>query len=660
MSLYLKRLIKSFTLISLVFTAFSGFAQFQLMDYDWEKTLIVPTIPDSLKEEVQIYFKKYQKVEFGFKDEQFSQIEVTHELFWVNSDEAIDRNNKVYVPMGKGTEVLLTRARVINPDGKITELNEDDVKELTDENENTAYYYALKGIELGSFVEYFYVIQTAPRYNGTRKVAQEMAPILDYQFDLISPTHLIFATKSYHGFGELQEDTSNTDYNHLTKHINYIPKFEKEDQAYNIPNRMAVIYKLDKNTANNTSNLVSYKSVGNNLITGFSVGSKTDLKALKSMLKEANIDETKSEKDILRDLEYYYKTNFSIFQANADELGDLAWILKNKASNSPGFMKFMALCSEKYGIDYRFVITANRQAYAFDPKFEAYTFLRKYLMYFPKLDLYMDMESKFGRLGIVNQNFQDNYGVFFKKVTVGEVVSSVSKIKWIEGTDAETSHSDMDMTVKVPDDFSTLNFTLTTSATGHNVAEIQPYFGLMTPENEKKIKEQLIKWVDEDMDLHEVKAENTGYQVYGEKPLLMTGDFSIDKYIVSVRDKYLIKLGLFIGPQAEMYQDAKARKFPVDMGFRKNYHRVIKFEIPEGYKATNLESINMEVLAKEEDGTVYADFISSYALNGNILTVTCDERYHKIHYPVEQYEDYRNVINAAADFNKIVIYLEEK
>ena len=162
------------------------------------------------------------------------------------------------------------------------------------------------------------------------------------------------------------------------------------------------------------------------------------------------------------------------------------------------------------------------------------------------------------------------------------------------------------------------------------------------------------------MELLQVEAENTGYINVGIKPLILNGKFNIDKYIIPVREKYLIKLGLFIGPQAEMYQDGKPRTLPVDMGFRKNYHRVMKFEIPENYKVTNLESINMEVLAKEKDGEVYADFISSFSLENDVLTITCDERYHKIHFPVEQYEDYRKVINAAADFNKIVIYLEEK
>jgi hypothetical protein len=661
MLLFLKKLTKNILPILFIGSSFWVQAQegFLNMEYDWELQMPTIAIPDSLKEEPQIYFKKHQIIEFGFEEDNFIMLEILHEIIWVNSDESIDENNKVYIPMGKGTEVVLTRSRVVNPDGKTTELEKDDVLEVTDEDDNVSHYFALKGIEKGSFIEYFYVIKTAPKYNGRRKVAQEMAPVFDYQFDLISPDHLIFETKSYNGFGNLDEDSFDEEHQHLTKSFEYIPKFTKEDQAYNFPNRIGLVYKLGENTASKSSNIVSYSNVGKNLVTSFSVGSKSDLKTLKKMLKEAAIDPAANEEDKVRGLEHYYKTHISIFQASSPELHELAFINKNKVSNSPGFMKFMALACDQYGIKYQFVMTSSRKNIAFDKKFESYNFLQKYLMYFPKIKKYMDMEEKFSTLGLVDSDYQDNNGVFFNKVVVGEVISATSKIKPISAPDAEASHSDMDMKVKVAEDFSTLEFNLTTSATGYNVSGTQPYFGLISPEKEVELNETLIKWVDEDMELEEVRADNTGYAHYGVDPLIMKGKFTIEKYIVSVKNKYLIKLGLFIGPQAEMYQEGEARKLPVDMGFRKNYHRVIQFEVPDGYALTNLETINMNVEAKEKDGTVYADFISSYTIEGNILTVICDERYHKIHYPVEQYEDYRKVINAAADFNKIVVYLEE-
>ena len=53
-------------------------------------------------------------------------------------------------------------------------------------------------------------------------------------------------------------------------------------------------------------------------------------------------------------------------------------------------------------------------------------------------------------------------------------------------------------------------------------------------------------------------------------------------------------------------------------------------------------------------------FKSSYQLEGNTLTVTANEHYRENRVQVAMYEEYRTVINSAADFNKIVLLLEPK
>ena len=139
------------------------------------------------------------------------------------------------------------------------------------------------------------------------------------------------------------------------------------------------------------------------------------------------------------------------------------------------------------------------------------------------------------------------------------------------------------------------------------------------------------------------------------EPFLLNSTFTADEFVSQAREKYLIKIGLLIGPQEEMYQESK-RRLPVDSDFRKVYHREINFEIPEGYKVSNLDAIEINNEASNENG-VYASFISSYTIDGNTLRIICDERYDKIHYDVDEYEDFRTIINSAADFNKIVLFL---
>ena len=63
------------------------------------------------------------------------------------------------------------------------------------------------------------------------------------------------------------------------------------------------------------------------------------------------------------------------------------------------------------------------------------------------------------------------------------------------------------------------------------------------------------------------------------------------------------------------------------------------------------------------DKTAIADifvFDSYYKLDGNILTVTADEHYRENIVAPEDYEEYRKVINSAADFNKVTLVFEKK
>ncbi len=52
-------------------------------------------------------------------------------------------------------------------------------------------------------------------------------------------------------------------------------------------------------------------------------------------------------------------------------------------------------------------------------------------------------------------------------------------------------------------------------------------------------------------------------------------------------------------------------------------------------------------------------FVSGFTKEGNIVKIHVREEYRNIYYPVSQYEDFKKIINAAADFNKIVLVLEK-
>jgi hypothetical protein len=62
----------------------------------------------------------------------------------------------------------------------------------------------------------------------------------------------------------------------------------------------------------------------------------------------------------------------------------------------------------------------------------------------------------------------------------------------------------------------------------------------------------------------------------------------------------------------------------------------------------------------EEAGKRTMAFTSSYKLEGNVVKISVSEYYTNIVYPLSIFEDFRKVINAAADFNKIALVFEKK
>jgi len=123
-------------------------------------------------------------------------------------------------------------------------------------------------------------------------------------------------------------------------------------------------------------------------------------------------------------------------------------------------------------------------------------------------------------------------------------------------------------------------------------------------------------------------------------------------------NRLLFKIGEIIGPQSEMYQE-KERQNKVENDYNRSYHRKIRVKLPDGYELKNAEDLKMLVTAENEGIEIYK-FSSEYNIKNNELIVDIIEFYSEIYFPKEKFEDFRKVINAAADWNKIILVFVEK
>ncbi|MBC8147119.1 MAG: hypothetical protein H8E98_03965, partial [Bacteroidetes bacterium] len=383
-----------------------------------------------------------------------------------------------------------------------------------------------------------------------------------------------------------------------------------------------------------------------------------NLKALRKEVKQLDIDKLDTEQKI-RKIESYLKTTYSIVdRTDLSELYFVEYILKNKYCNKKGMIRLFAAFLSEVVDEVEMVLTTDRFDSKFDSEYESYSSLTKYLFYFPEVKMFLDPTGTYNRLGFVPSEYTATKGLFIKPVSLGDFTSAIGKIKYIPPTSYDKSRNDLDLKVKFNDDHTKLDVQVKTSLTGYNALSLQPYYSLISEENKEKLTETILKFTSEDVKIKNVVVENTDEESILTKPFIIEGDVSTSELIEKGGNKIMVKIGLIIGRQDEMYHDDE-RTLEIENDFNRLYKRLIEFEVPKNYKVLNLKDLNLDVFY-EKNGKRSMAFTSTYKIEGNIIKIEVDEYYKDITYPVELYENFRNVINAAADFNNIVLILEKE
>ena len=627
--------------------------------YNWE-TNPNYNIEESDKDMVAI--KDKIVTEFYFEDQNLTEYYLEHKILWLNSDDRIEEYNKIYLAFSNKTSLKVSKARVIKKTGEIIELDESKI--LSAENEETGRkynYFALEGLQKGSIVEYYYVIKRRPTYQGARVDIQNDYNKKAVEFDLYSPSNLLFTFKSFNLNSTVTKDETSTEKMHWQLAIKDVVGIDKEEQS---PYRAAlgyVMYKLHQNTANNII-ITSYNEVAQNLFAFYYPEyNEEETKLINKFAKNIKLNnDDENEEKKARIIDLYIKENIYISDNDSENLKNLSNVINTKTANETGIVKLYVALFKKFNITHEMVLTSNRTKLKFDREFEATNFLQEFLFYFPASKKYLS-PSKFGtRFGFPPPYYMDNYGLFVTGYNITGKRKAFSEVKYIEGIPASSSTDEMVINVYFnKEDFSQNTITLERKLNGYYAMNIQPFMNLI-PANRKNevIDEAFAQNTDKNAKVLKRVLINEDPSLFGVKPFVVKFDISSEYFVEKAGNKYLFKLGDLIGPQMEMYQEKK-RILPLEAEFNRSYYRTIKIHIPEGYKISNLDDITIKNSYTAKGKELFI-FDSYYTLDGNILTVTADEHYRESIVAPEIFEAYRTVINSAADFNKVTLILEPK
>lgn len=626
----------------------------ELKPYEWEKDRTRYKLTDEEKNQSEVILKYHTQYEYVFVDEAFVMYSTVHRIVLVNNSEAIQKNNRIVIPMNSTIELTELKARAINTDGKAVYFDKNNLKELKEEESGHAYrIFAIEGVELGSEIEYFYTRKMQPALYE-RAFMQFDVQVKNSSFLLSSPKHLKFDFKSYNGFADVTEN-SNDERNQYAVTANGVPALKEEPFSYYQANRKRIEFKLAYNTGRSDARLYTWDDAAKRFYSVLTDTDKDDDKAVEKFVKSLGDSPSAETAKRIYQIEQKVKTSIAVNNERGDEsMTKIESILKTKLSSREGITKLFMAVFSKVNIPCQPVVTCSRENSKFDGTFDSWGYLDDYLIYFPDTKGFIapyDFESRYP---LVPSEFTAQKGLFIEPFKVGELKSALASINDIPALDYKLNTDNLDISVTFSDDLTTAKIKQKREFSGYNAA-FMTYYELMTAEQRKKMVEELTKQTAPDANL----ATWTGKPITGKsaESFLIDTDFESTHFLERAGPRVLFKVGELIGPQIEMYRD-DTRATDVENDYNRGYERFIQIKIPAGYSIKNLNDLNFDVTYKDKNDTPFL-FKCSYTMEGDMLKITIVEYYKQIFAPLSRYEDYRKVINASADFNKVTLVLEK-
>lgn len=648
-----------FVLVSLLSLSFAQAQVIKTETYKWtstpEKIEVSKQFADAsavVLKDVRIYNFYYDKAK---EKDNLTLEQIHHKIIQINDTRAIEVYNRLYIPLAGVMEILDIQARTIAPDGKVTELDKYKIKELSNKEGEGAYkIFAFEGLEKGSRLEYFYRVKEEADYT-LRNTIQGSDPVQLHQYEIITPENLTYDHKTYNGKSEVI-DTVIDEKRYTLLTSRNVPGLEEEKYSAYTANLMRHEAQLAYNTAVGKSRVLSYNSAVQRIYPFLFEIDEKAAKKIQKLSDQLGLSKMDT-KDKVKTIENYIKMNIQTEKKRAADLEDLTKILQNKLADNNGVMRLYINFFAANNVECQVVYTTDRSKINFDPDFESWNYLDASLLYFPELDQYIDPSDITERYPLISTLYTLNSALFMEEVKVGKFKSATYTIKKIPAKDGSTNGETIEANCKFNKNMDSIDVNFTRSFLGQLGYQYRFIFNYVKKEDKKKQLEEMLKYCMPDGRVVSSDVQNVDFIKDTEKPVVISGEVVGSSLLEKTGKDVIVKIGDLLGPQVELYQ-TKERKTPIDVFFAHSLNRTIKLEIPAGYKLSGQDAIKMNVKFDFE-GKPACGFISDYTLEGNVLLITIKEYYTAIQLPKTEFENFRKVINASADFNKVNVVLEK-
>jgi len=359
-----------------------------------------------------------------------------------------------------------------------------------------------------------------------------------------------------------------------------------------------------------------------------------------------------NELKIANAIDEYIKNNFVISDEDDPKLNDIEYILNNKISNDFSIIQVYSSLFKEADIEYEVAISCNRYFLKFDPELFDPNQLREFLIFLPNQEKYISPNRVEYRVSEAPEDLLGNYGIFIDK----DLDYYFSEITLF---DQDFSQIKKNIEVNISRNLNKTKINESRLFSGYWAITNRNYIYLS--ENEKTdflVDFFTVNGLDnKKVSNYNIKNFDISHNTYNT-PLEITSTISTSDLIEEKEGLTYLKIGKVIGLQSNLF-DEKERINPIEINFPNSYDYNIKVNIPRGYKIVDFSELNKSKEYISVDGNSTAKFLSKATVSGNVLNINIKEYYKELRYSKKRYQEFREVINAAAKFYESSVRIEK-
>lgn len=611
----------------------------------------IATLSEEEAKETGVVLKEKTYIEYVIDKKDEKRYYGVYRRVHLNGSAAVEQYNKLVLPVASKDGLVEVKARSISRSGAVKEVGMEAVKDIEEEGRRYKLL-AVEGVEVGGEVEFVYLTKGNISLFGV-EVVQESVPLRESELHIVAPRHLIFEAKVYNGKNTRQDTSTVGGKRFLTLRSHQIPALLDEKYAAVKANRTRVEYKLAYNEQSGGKRILTWNDAGSRIYEFLHMGQENSEKALTRFLAKEKIKGL-PEQQAIRTVENYVKTHVALRKDVEDDIA--ANVLERKFGTEAGLLRLYIGLFESLNIPFDVVIGCSRFEQSFDREFDTWNFLDKYLLYFPNSQKYLDPANPFLRFGLFDYSMEGTDAVYISTTSLGKLRTGLSSIDAIPYGPVDQNYDNIEANITFSPKVDQMNIQYVRRMGGYQAAQIRPYYFMGNTEERSQMLTGFLKQsLGEDIVMTNLVAKNANLNsAEVDKDFLVSADVSWKSILEKANQKVLVRVGELIGPQTEMYNE-KPRQHPIDIGNVHSYTRILKIQVPEGYRLAGLDALKRNL--NFSNGTL--GFVSDYSLDKKVLTIRIEEFYKTVQLPISDYDNFQKVINAAADFNKVTLVLEK-